>query len=179
MTCHPVSPHHCSVWFSAFRTPFLSKLVAWQLLLFLYSNIKHDFLLRLSDPFIYPFNNHLLSTYFMSIILPLNSLAWVCVWSLQLFASSPNSLWACQAPLYMELSKQEYWSKLPFPTPGALPAPRIESEILHLLHWQADCLPLSHWESPGKVYSCSTQDLCKCQIIFLESFPSQIFESDN
>ena len=96
----------------------------------------------------------------------------VCVFShIQLFVTPGTT--ACQAPLYMELSKQEYWSKLPFPTPGALPAPRIESEILHLLHWQADCLPLSHWESPGKVYSCSTQDLCKCQIIFLESFPSK------
>ena len=98
----------------------------------------------------------------------------ICVFShIQLFVTPGTT--ACQAPLYMELSKQEYWSKLPFPTPGALPAPRIESEILHHLHWQADCLPQSHWESPGKVYSCSTQDLYKCQIIFLESFPSQIY----
>ena len=51
----------------------------------------------------------------------------------------------------------------------------LNPRLLHLLHWQADCLPLSHWESPGKVYSCSTQDLYKCQIIFLESFPSQIY----
>ena len=29
---------------------------------------------------------------------------------------------ACQAPLSMEFCRQEYWSGLPFPTPGDLPA---------------------------------------------------------
>ena len=33
---------------------------------------------------------------------------------------------ACQAPLSMGLSRQEYWSGLPFPTPGDLPNPGIE-----------------------------------------------------
>ena len=33
---------------------------------------------------------------------------------------------ASQAPLSMESSRQEYWSRLPFPTPGDLPDPRIE-----------------------------------------------------
>ena len=28
---------------------------------------------------------------------------------------------ACQAPLFMEFSRQEYWSGLPFPTTGYLP----------------------------------------------------------
>ena len=31
-----------------------------------------------------------------------------------------------QAPLSMEFSKQEYWSGLPFPSPGDLPNPGIE-----------------------------------------------------
>ena len=35
---------------------------------------------------------------------------------------------AHQAPLFMEFSKQEYWSGLPFPSLGDLPNPRIESE---------------------------------------------------
>ena len=30
---------------------------------------------------------------------------------------------ACQAPLSMEFSQQEYWIWLPFPTPGNLPDP--------------------------------------------------------
>ena len=33
---------------------------------------------------------------------------------------------ACQAPLSMEFSRQEYWSELPFPSPGDLPDPGIE-----------------------------------------------------
>ena len=49
---------------------------------------------------------------------------------------------ARQTPLSMEFSRQEYWSRLPFPTPRDLPDPRIECSLLHLLHWQADCLPL-------------------------------------
>ena len=33
---------------------------------------------------------------------------------------------ACQAPLFMGFSRQEYWSGVPFPSPGDLPDPRIE-----------------------------------------------------
>ena len=33
----------------------------------------------------------------------------------------PHGLGACQAPLFMEFSRQEYWSRLPFHAPGALP----------------------------------------------------------
>ena len=36
-------------------------------------------------------------------------------------------------PQSVEFSKQEYWSRLPFPTPGDLLHPGIEP-----LHWQAD-----------------------------------------
>ena len=32
---------------------------------------------------------------------------------------------ARQAPLSMGFSRQEYWSGLPFPSPGDLPNPRI------------------------------------------------------
>ena len=44
---------------------------------------------------------------------------------------------AYQAPLSMEFSRQEYWSGLPFPFPGDLPNPRIESRSPIL---QADAL---------------------------------------
>ena len=39
------------------------------------------------------------------------------------------TLWtiACPARLYMGFSRQQYCSGLPFPTPGELPDPRIES----------------------------------------------------
>ena len=58
---------------------------------------------------------------------------------------------ACQAPLSMEFSRQEYWSGLPFPSPGDLPNPGIEPRLLCLLHWQADSLPLNHLGSLATV----------------------------
>ena len=55
-------------------------------------------------------------------------------------------LWtvAYQDPSYVEFSKQEYWSGLPFPSPGDLPNPGIEPRSPSL---QADTLPS---EPPGK-----------------------------
>ena len=37
---------------------------------------------------------------------------------------------ACQAPLSMGFSRQEYWSGLPFPSPGDLPYSGIEQTSL-------------------------------------------------
>ena len=45
---------------------------------------------------------------------------------------------ACQAPLPMGFSRQEYWSGLPFPSPGDLPNTGIEPRSPAL---QADSLP--------------------------------------
>ena len=53
---------------------------------------------------------------------------------------------ARQAPLFMKFSRQEYWSGLPFPSPGDLPDLGIEPGSPAL---QADCLPS---ELPGKPY---------------------------
>ena len=41
---------------------------------------------------------------------------------------------ALQAPLSMGFSRQEYWSALPFPSPGDLPVPGIE--VPSRLHWR-------------------------------------------
>ena len=51
---------------------------------------------------------------------------------------------ACLAPLSMGFSRQEYWSGLPFPSPGDLPDPGIQPGSPAL---QADSLPS---ELPGK-----------------------------
>ena len=51
---------------------------------------------------------------------------------------------AYQAPPSMGFSWQEYWSGLPFPSPGDLSNPGIEPGFLTL---QADSLPT---EPPGK-----------------------------
>ena len=59
---------------------------------------------------------------------------------------------ACQAPLSMEFSRQEYWSGLPFSSPGVLPNPGIELACLILLHWQAGSLPLAPPGKPRDLY---------------------------
>ena len=56
------------------------------------------------------------------------------------------TLWtvAYQAPLSMGFSRQEYWSGMPFPSPGGLPDPGIEPRSPEL---EADTLTS---EPPGK-----------------------------
>ena len=61
----------------------------------------------------------------------------------QLFAA-PCTI-AHQAPLSMGLDRQEYWSGLPFPSPGYLPDPGIEPRSLALL---ADILTSEPPEKP-------------------------------
>ena len=61
------------------------------------------------------------------------------------------TLWtvACQAPLPMEFSRHEYWSGLPFPSPGDLSDPGIEPGSPAL---QAYSLPS---EPPGEPHQGS------------------------
>ena len=61
---------------------------------------------------------------------------WLCV-----------TLWtiACQAPLSMTFSRQEYWSVLPCLLQGIFPTQGLNP---HLSHWQGDYLPLVPPGSP-------------------------------
>ena len=63
-----------------------------------------------------------------------------CVLSRVWLSTTPWTV-ARQALLSMEFSRQEYWSGLPFPTPGDLPNPGTEPGLLH-------CRPI--------LYHCST-----------------------
>ena len=69
----------------------------------------------------------------------------------------------CSPPgsLSMEFSKQEYWSELPFPNPGDLPNPGIESRSPTL---QTDSLPP---EPQGKPKNTGVDSLSLLQWIFL------------
>ena len=59
---------------------------------------------------------------------------------------------AYQAPQSLEFSRQEYWSGLPFPSPGDLPYLRIESGSPAL---QADTLPSEPTAAVAAVSSLS------------------------
>ena len=63
----------------------------------------------------------------------------VCVQSC-VTLSTPETV-ACQAPLSMELSRQEYWSELLFPTPSNLPDPGIDPLALALTHGSLPRVP--------------------------------------
>ena len=56
----------------------------------------------------------------------------VCVHAKLLQSCLTVSLWtvACQAPLSMGFSRQEYWSGFPCPPPGDLPDPGIQPTSL-------------------------------------------------
>ena len=63
----------------------------------------------------------------------------------------------CKPPgsLFTQFFRQEYWSELPFPSPGDLPDPGIESRSLAS---QADFLPS---ELPGSwTFTEKVADLC-------------------
>ena len=69
---------------------------------------------------------------------------------------------AYQAPLSMEFSRQEYWSGLPFPSPGDLPDPGIEPGSPAS---QADALPSEPPEEPQvlctrELFQMIPQTLC-------------------
>ena len=53
-----------------------------------------------------------------------------------------------QAPPSMEFSRQEYWSGLPFPTPGDLPDPGIEPMSFTSLALAGDSLQLAPPRKP-------------------------------
>ena len=50
-----------------------------------------------------------------------------------------------------EIPRQEYWSGLPFPSPGDLPNPGSNPCLLHLLQWQVSSLPLCHLGNPAEL----------------------------
>ena len=67
---------------------------------------------------------------------------WCLVTQLCPTLCDPMNYIARQAPLPIGFSRQEYWSGLPFPSPGDLPNPGIKP-VLH-----ADSLPLRHKVKP-------------------------------
>ena len=56
----------------------------------------------------------------------------ICVQSLSHFQLFVTPTVACQPPLSMEFSRQEYWSGLPFPPAGDLSKPEIKPSSLVL-----------------------------------------------
>ena len=77
---------------------------------------------------------------------------------------------AYKAPLSTEFSRQEYWSGLPFPSPGNLPNPGIEPRSLAL---QADALPS---EPPGRSINSFQKDFVLDDLSMIESPNLELIE---
>ena len=54
---------------------------------------------------------------------------------------------ACQAPLSIEFSQQEYWSGLPFPSPGDFPDVGWNPCLFRLLHCRRILYRCAIWEA--------------------------------
>ena len=83
----------------------------------------------------------------------------VCAKSLQ-SCSTLATPWtvACQAPLSLGFSRQQYWSGLPFPSPGDLPDPGIEPTFLKSPALACGFFTTSAtWEAPRE---CRGGELC-------------------
>ena len=65
----------------------------------------------------------------------------------------------------MGFFRQEYWSGLPFPSPGDIPTQGLNPRLLYLLHWWADSFPLSQLGSLKKVIIC-----CKYSLVAVLKF---------
>ena len=73
-----------------------------------------------------------------------------------------ETLWTItrQAPLSLGFSRQEYWSGLPFPSPGIFLTQGSNPSLLCLLHWQVGSLLLRHLGNP---YSCAESEVLVVQ----------------
>ena len=82
---------------------------------------------------------------------------------------------AYQAPSSMEFSRQEYWSGLPFPSPGELSDPGVEPRSPDLL---ADTLPPAGKPSwIHKSYNFYMSEKCSASVILLKNpFYKSIFK---
>ena len=81
---------------------------------------------------------------------------------------------AYQAPLSMEFSRQEYWSGLPFPSPGDLPDLGIEPGSPSL---QADSLPSEPPEKPHFTKAAAQIDSSNALLLF--SIASSCLQRNN
>ena len=94
------------------------------------------------------------------------------------------TLWtvACQAPLSIGFSRQEYWSGVPCTPLEDPPDPRIKTKpvFLCLLHWQMGSLPLAPSGKPKtwytKICNANNNELFTCQSSFQYIFT--IFSHD-
>ena len=91
----------------------------------------------------------------------------LCACSVMPDSCNPMDYIACQAPLSMTFSRQEYWSELPFPSPG------------FLLHPETEPTSLVSPALPGGYFSiCTTWEACLSKLFpLILGFPHSLSAS--
>ena len=74
-------------------------------------------------------------------------LSYACCHSVMSDSATPWTA-TCQAPLSREFLREEQCSGCHFLLQGIFPTQGLIVHLLHLLHWQAGSLPMSHLEIP-------------------------------
>ena len=69
----------------------------------------------------------------------------------------PMDCIACQAPLSMGFSRQEYWRGLPLPSPGDLPDPRNEPQVSCTVVRRVDWPHLKFMATTGNLWCSAGQ----------------------
>ena len=69
---------------------------------------------------------------------------------------------AHQAPLSIGFSRQEYWSGLPFPSPGIFPTQESNPGLPHPLHCRQILYCWATREAPERQWFQPTGVLCRC-----------------
>ena len=101
---------------------------------------------------LYPFMPLIMALHLtcLALLMP-SELLRACVLSHVWLFATPWTV-ACQTPLSMGFSRQEYWSRLPFPPPGDLPNPGIKPTSPALERWI-----LYHWATGEALQILLTQ----------------------
>ena len=91
-----------------------------------------------------------------------------------LILCDPMDSIARQPPPSMGFARQEYWSGLPLPSPGALSDTGIERWSLALLAYS---LPLSHQGSPYIIHTHTYIFVCVCILRYIQMQKLQVNET--
>ena len=126
-----------------------------------HSESLYQFLVLLISPWSCPLLPNTVNCEYYELFL--TSQWWRCLVTKSYLTCDPIDCSLPCSTLSMGFPRQEYWSGLPFPSPGDLPKPGIEPGLLAL---QADSLPS---EPPGKLKNIEVGSLPFLQGIF----PSQ------
>ena len=126
-----------------------------------------------TEPITWPVKEEMLQIKVMKTIIIADMCMYTCVPSHFSCVWLSAALWtvACQAPLSIGFSREEYWSGLPCPPPGDLPGQGPNPHLLCLLHWQGGFLPPVPPGKPNAAAAAKSFQSCPTLCDSMDSSP--------